>query len=99
MEVEVPNYQDGEPNIREKSVWLDRVDPMVHCVRRIGIDNPEGVKVGTEKWLIRGDVQGQDIVHSFKPGEHRVVGKKRHINVGRDSWLPNWRKASIKTIK
>jgi len=54
---------------------------------------------GAKMWLIRGDVEGKDIVHFLERGEHRVVGKKRHMNVGSHSGLPTRGKKGLKTIE
>jgi len=57
------------------------------------------VEGGAKKRLIGGDVQGEDIVYPVKPGEHRVVGKKRHMKVGSHAWLPNRGREGLETIK
>ena len=57
------------------------------------------MKGGAKKRSIGGDVEGKDIVHPLKPREHRVVGKKRHMNVGSHTWLPNRGKEGLETIK
>jgi len=57
------------------------------------------VEGGAKKRLIRGDVERKNIVHPFEPGEHRVIGKKRHMNVGCHPWLPNRGKEGLETIK
>jgi len=49
--------------------------------------------------LIGGDVKGENTVHPLKPREHRVIGKKRHMNVGCHLWLPNLGKEGLETIK
>jgi len=48
----------------------------------IGINNAEEVETGAKERLIRGNVKGENIVYPLKPGEHGVVGKKRHVKVG-----------------
>jgi len=65
----------------------------------VGIDNPEGVKTGAEERLLGGHVQGEDVVKPLKPREHREVGKKKHMNLGSHTWLPNRGKERLKTIK
>jgi len=72
---------------------------MVSSIGGVSVDNPKGVEGGAKKGLIEGDVKGEDIVYSLKPGEHLVVGKKRHMNVGSHAWLPNRGKKRFKTIK
>ena len=62
---------------------------MVNSIGGVGVNNPEGVETGAKERLIGGDIEGEDVVHPFKPGEHRIVGKKEHMNVGSHSWLPN----------
>jgi len=57
------------------------------------------VEGGAKKRHIGGDVEGENIVHSLKPGEHCVLGKKRHMNVGCHAWLPNWGKKGLEIIK
>jgi len=57
------------------------------------------VEVGVKKRFVGGDVEGENIVHPFELGEHRVIGKKRHMNVGSHVWLPNRGKKGLKTIK
>ena len=89
MGIEVSNYQEGERKIRKKNFRLDRVDLMVDRVGGVGVDDSEGVKTGAKKRFIGGDVKGKDVVFPPKPGEHRAVGKKGHMNVGSDAWLPH----------
>ena len=72
---------------------------MIHGVGRVGINYPERMEGGAKKRFIGGDVERKNIVHPLKPGEHRVTGKKRHMNVGCHSWLPNRGKKGPKTIK
>ena len=72
---------------------------MVNSVGGVGINNPEGVEGGTKKRLIGGDVEGENIIHPLKPGEHRVVGKKRLMNIGGHAWLPNRGKEGLETIE
>jgi len=57
------------------------------------------VEVGVKERLVGGDVEGEDIVHPFEPGEPRIVGKKGHMNVGSHAWLPKRGKKGHKTIK
>ena len=54
---------------------------------------------GAKKRFVGGDIEGENIVHPFEPGEHRVIGKKRHMKVGSHSWLPSRRKERLETIK
>jgi len=72
---------------------------VVGGVGGVSIDNSESVEVGAKKRLIGGDVEGEHIVHLLKPGEHRVIGKKRHVNVGSHSRLPNRGKEGLETIE
>jgi len=72
---------------------------VVHGVGGVGINYPERVEGGAKKGLAGGDVERENIIHPFEPGEHRVVGKKRHMNVGCHSWLPNWGKEGLETVK
>ena len=72
---------------------------MVNSIGGVGVNNPKGVEGSAKKRLIGGDVEGENIVHPLKPGEHRVVGKKRHMNVGSHMWLPNRGKDGLETIK
>jgi len=72
---------------------------MVNSVGGVWINNPKGVEGGAKNRLIGGDVEGQNIVHPLKPREHRVIGKKRHMNVGCHAWLPNRREKGLETIK
>jgi len=74
--VGVPHNKEGKPKIRKKNFWGDGVNPVVNSVGGVRIDNPEGVETGAKKRLIRGDVEGKDIINPLKPGEHRVVAKK-----------------------
>ena len=99
MDVEVSHDQEGKPKVGKKNFWLDRVDPMVHRIGRIGINNPEGVEIGAKRRLIGGNIKGKDIVHPPKLGEHRVVGEKRHMNVGSHSWLPSRGKKGLEAVK
>jgi len=75
------------------------MDPMVNLIGGVGVNNPEGVKTAAEKRPAGGDVQGKDVIDPPKPGQHRVIGKKRHMNVGSHTWLPNRGKEGLKTIK
>ena len=75
------------------------MDPVVHGVGRVGINYSERMEGGAKKRLIGGDVERENIIHPFEPGEHRVIGKNRHVNVGRHSWLPNRGKERLETIK
>jgi len=72
---------------------------VVNSVGGVGVNNPERVETGAKKRLIGGDIEGEDIIYPLKPGEHRVVGKKRPMNVGSHSWLPDWWKEGLETIK
>jgi len=72
---------------------------VVNSVGGVTIDNLEGVEGGSKKRLIGGDVEGENIVHPLKPGEHPVVGKKSHMNGGGHAWLPNRGKEGLKSIK
>jgi len=89
VDIEVSYNQEGEPKIRKKNFQLDRVDPMVDPVGAVGVDDSEGVKTGAKKRFMGGDVKGKDVVFLPKPGEHRAVGKKGHMNVGSDAWIPH----------
>jgi len=72
---------------------------MVRSVGGVGVDDCERMEGGAKKRLIGGDVEGEDIIHPLKPGEHRVAGKKGHMNVGCHSWLPNRGKEGLETTK
>jgi len=89
MNVEVHYYQEPELKIWKKSLWLDGVDPMVNSVGGVGVDDSEGVKVGAEKTIMGGDLKGKIVVYPLKPGEHHVIGKKRHMKVACHTWLSN----------
>jgi len=97
--VEVPHNEEAEPKIGEQDFWWDGVNPVVNSVRGVGVNNPEGVEGSAKKRLVGGDVEGENVVHPLKPGEHRVVGKKRHMDVGSHAWLPNRGKEGLETIK
>ena len=62
MDVEVPHYVEGEPMVRKKNFWWDRVDPMMDRIGGVGVNNPEGVEVRAKKRFVGGDVEGEDIV-------------------------------------
>ena len=89
MHVEVSHKQERKPKVGEENLWWDGVDPVVNSIGGVGVNNPEGVETGTKEGLMGGDIEGEDVVHPFKPAEHRVVGMKGHMNVGSHSWLPN----------
>jgi len=72
---------------------------VVHSISRISINDPEGVETGAKKRLAGGDIKGEDVVYPLKLGKHRVVGKKRHMNVGSHTWLPNRGKKGLKTTQ
>ena len=62
---------------------------MVNGVGGVGINNLEAVEGGAKEGLIGGDGEGENIVQLPKAGKHRIVGEKRHMNVGGHGWLPN----------
>jgi len=97
--VEVSHDQEGKHKIWEKNFWLDGVNPVVSSIGGIGVNNPEGVENGAKKSLSGGNVKGKNIIYPLKPGEHGVVGKTRHMNVGSPTWLPSRRKEGIETVK
>jgi len=99
VDVEVPNNKEGEPKVWEKNLWWDGVDPMINSIGGVDVNNPKGVEVSAKKRFDGGDVEGEDTVHSPKPGEHCVTGQKRHMNVGSHSWLSTGGKEGLKTIK
>jgi len=72
---------------------------VVGSVGAVSVNNPEYVEGGATKRLAGGNVEGEYIVHPPKRGEHRVIGKKRHMNVGSHSWLSNRGKEGLETIK
>jgi len=55
---------------------------VVNSVGGVSINNPKGVEGSAKKRLIGGDVEGENIVHPLKPGEHHLGGNKRHMNIG-----------------
>ena len=97
--VKVSHNQEGKPKIRKKNFRWDGVNPVVHSVGGVGVNNPEGVESGAKMSLIRGDIEGEDIVYYLKPGEDCVVRKKRHMNVGSHTWLPNRGKEGLETVR
>ena len=72
---------------------------MVDSISGVGVNNPEGVKGGAKEGLVGGDVEGENMVHPLEPGEHRVVGKKRHINIGSHAWRLSWGNEGLETIE
>jgi len=98
VHVEVPYNEEGKPKVRKKNFWGDGVNPVVNSIGGVGVDDSERMETGAKKRLIGGDVEGEYIIYPLKSGEHRVVGKKRHMNVGSHSWLPNWWKEGLETI-
>jgi len=72
---------------------------VVDGVGGVGIDYPEGVECGAKKRFAGGDVERENVIHPLEPGEYGVIGKKRHMNVGRHTWLPNCGKEGFETIK
>jgi len=75
------------------------VDPVVHGVGGVSINYPKRVEGSAKKRFVGGDVERENIIHPLEPGEHRVVGKKRHMNVGCQTWLPDRGKKGLETIK
>ena len=71
---------------------------MVNSVGGVRINNPKGVEGGAKKRLIGRAVEGENIVHPLKPGEHRIGGMNRHMNIGGHTWLPNRGNEGFKTI-
>jgi len=72
---------------------------VVSSVGGVSVNNPECVEGGAKERFGGGDVEGENIVHPLKPGKHREIGKKRHMNVGSHSWLPTRGKEGLETIK
>jgi len=68
--IEVPYYQEGDVQGGKAGIGGDGVDSAVACVGRVGIDQPEGVKVCPEERFLRGDIKGEDVIHPFEPWEH-----------------------------
>jgi len=75
------------------------VNSVIISVGGVSVNNPEGVETGATKRLIGGNVKGEDIVYPLEPQEHRIVGKKIHMNVGSHTWLPNRGKEGLETVK
>jgi len=65
------------------------MDSVVACVGGVGVYYPKEMKVGPEERLLGGDVEGEDTIHPLEPWEHRVQRKKRYVNIGRHTGLPN----------
>jgi len=99
VDVEISQHKEGKPKIREEVFWCHRVDSVVDGVGGVGIDNPERVEGGAKKRFICGDVEGENIIHPLKPGKHRIIGKKRNMNVGGHTWLPNRGEKGLETVK
>jgi len=99
VDVEVAYDREVEPQIVKQNFGWDRVDPVDPCIGRIGVNDPEGVENGDKKRLAGGDIKGEDVGYPFKLGEHRVVGKKRHMDVGSHTWLPNRGKKGLEPTK
>ena len=99
MDVEVSHNKEGKPKIGKKNFWWDGVNPVVNSVGGVGVNNPESVETGAKKRFIGGDIKGKDIVYPLKPGEHGVVGEKRHMDVCSYMWLPKGWKERFETIK
>jgi len=75
------------------------VNPVITSVGGVSINNPEGVERGAKKRLSGGNIKGEDIIYRLEPGEHRVVRKTEHMNVGSHTWLPGRGKEGLETIK
>ena len=75
------------------------MNPVVNSVGGVSINDPKGVEGGAKKSLNGGDVEAENIVYPLKPGEYRIIGKKRHMNTGSHAWLPNRGKERLETIK
>jgi len=43
------------------------VDSVVASVGRVGVDQPEGVKVCPEERFLGGDIKGEDVIHPSEP--------------------------------
>jgi len=72
---------------------------MVDSIGGVSIDNSNGVEGGAKTRLIGGDVEGEDVIHPLELGEHRVIGKKRNMNLGSHAWLPHRGKEGLETIE
>jgi len=72
---------------------------MVNRIGGVSINNPKGVEGGAERRLIGGDVEGEDVIHPIEFGEHGVIRKERHMNVGSHTWLPNRGKKGLETVE
>jgi len=75
------------------------VNPVVNSIGGVGVNNPKGVEVSAKKRFIGGDVEGEDVVHSFEPGKHGEVGKKRHMNRGSQRGFLTRGKKDLKPLK
>ena len=69
MYIEVPYYQEGDVQGWKEGIGGDGVDSVVTCVVRVGVDQPEGVKVCPEERFLGGDINGEDLIHPFEPWE------------------------------
>ena len=89
MYVEIPYHKEGDPTSREEGCWGNRVHSMVACVGGVDVDQPEREKAGPEKRFWGGDVEVEEVIQPLDFGEYLIRGKKRHMNVGCHSGLPN----------
>jgi len=99
VDVEVRHNKVGELKIGEKNFWWHGVNPVVSSIGGVSVHNPKGVEGGAKKRFIGGDVEGEDIIHLLEPGEHRVIGNERHMDVVSHTWLPNRGKKDLKPLK
>jgi len=97
--VKVPYYEQGDVQGGNEGFRGERVDSVVACIGGVGVNEPEGVKIGPTKRFLGGDIEGKDVVDPFEPWEYRIGGKERHVNIGRHTGLPNRGKECLKVVE
>jgi len=93
-----PLLPGGDTKSWKEGFWGDRVDLVVPPVGGVGVYYPKGMKACPEWRFLGGEVDGEDVIHTFELRVHRIEGKKSYMNIGR-SGLPNSRENGRKAVK
>ena len=75
------------------------MDSVVACIGEVGVNQPEGVKGGSEERFLGGYIEGEDVIHPLEPWEHRKRSKERHVNIGRHARLADRGEKGLKAVE
>jgi len=88
-----------DARIGEEIFWGDVVKPAVCRVDGVGINQPKGVELGAKNAYLGGYVEGHNIDPLRELWQQRKTSKKRTVNVGYASGLPDGRKKRPKAVE